>query len=310
MTRTPDTPPDATPTDVSFPSAGLRIAAHLRTPHTPNGRTIVIGHPGTSIKEQSPALYARKLSQRGFTVLTFDAAFQGESEGTPRGLENPAQRVEDFKAAVSWLGARPDIDPARIGLLGICASGGYVIPASAGDRRVKAVATVAAVDVGLQIRVGPDGRQDPAVLDALLDGAARARTASARGEGAGSFPIFPATEAEAKAGGLHVWEGWHYYCTDRCAHPRSAKSLTWDSVDRMATFDAFRFIGMIAPRPLLMITAENAVTGWMTRGAVHAASAPKTLLEIPGATHVDLYDREDAVDAAVAALATFFGDAL
>jgi len=298
------------PTPVSFLSSGLRIAAHVYTPEAANGRTLVIGHPGTSIKEQSPALYARKLCDNGFTVLTFDAAFQGESDGSPRGFENPAQRIEDFKAAVSWLAIRPDVDPARIGLLGICASGGYVIPAAAGDRRVKAVATVAAVDVGQQIRVGPDGKQDPAVLEALLQGAAQARTAAARGGPIGSFPIFPATEAEARAGGRHVWEGWDYYCTSRCDHPRSAKSLTWDSIDRMATFDAFRFIGMIAPRPLLMITAEHAVTAWMTHDALALASAPKALHEVPGATHVELYDKEEAIDDAVVALTKFFDQAL
>ena len=298
------------PTPVSFLSTGIRIAAHVYAPDTPNGRTLVIGHPGTSIKEQSPALYAGKLRENGFTVLTFDAAFQGESGGSPRGLENPAQRIEDFKAAVSYLNIRPDVDPARIGLLGICASGGYVIPAAAGDRRVKAVATVAAVDVGQQIRVGPDGKQDPAVLDALLQGAAQARTAAARGDLIGSVPIFPATEEEAQAGGLHVWEGWNYYCTSRCDHPRSAKSLTWDSIDRMVTFDAFRFIGLIAPRPLLMITAENAVTAWMTHDALALAAAPKALHEVPGATHVDLYDKEDAVGDAVAALTKFFDQTL
>lgn len=293
-------------TDVAFTSAGLKIAAHLYTPDQPNGRTLVVGHPGTSIKEQSPALYARKLCDHGFTVLTFDAAHQGESEGLPRGLENPAQRIEDFKAAVSFLSARSGIDPTKIGVVGICASGGYVIPAVAGDRRVRAVATVAAVDVGLQIRVGPDGQQDPAVLNALLEGAAEARTRAARGEEAGGLPVFPASEEEARAGGLHVFEGWDYYCTDRCNHPRSAKTLTWDSVDRMATFDAFRFIEMISPRPLLMITAEKAVTAWMTQEALGRAAEPKALHIVKGATHVELYDREDAVDDAVAVLSRFF----
>jgi dienelactone hydrolase len=182
-------------------------------------------------------------------VLTFDAACQGESEGMPRGLENPAQRVEDIKAALSFLATHPGIEATRIGVLGICASGGYVIPAAAGDRRIRAVATLAAVDVGRQIRVGADGTQDPAMLDSLLEGAAQARIRAARGEDIGLLPVFPASAEEARAGGRHVFEGWDYYCTPRGWHPRSAKALNWDSVDRMATFDAFRFIAMIAPRP-------------------------------------------------------------
>ncbi len=297
-------------TDVTFLSAGLKIAAHLYTPEKPNGRTIVIGHPGSSIKEQSPALYARKLADNGFRVLTFDAAYQGESEGLPRFLENPAQRVEDFKSATSFLSNRPDVDPKRLGILGICASGGYVVSAAAGDRRIKAVATVAAVDVGLQIRAGADGKQDPSVLDALLETAARERSKAYGGDEMGGFPIFPASEEEARAGSLHLFEGWEYYCTPRACNERSAKTLTWDSIDRLATFDAFRFIDLISPRPLLMITAENAVTAWMTHDAFARAKEPKALHTVMGATHVDLYDRERAVNDAVEQVADFFDRAL
>lgn len=298
------------PNDVFFQSAGLSIAAHLYNPTTPNGRSIIVGHPGTSIKEQSPAIYARKLSDQGFRVLTFDAAHQGASEGLPRGLENPAQRVEDFKAAVSFLSAQLNVDSDKIGVLGICASGGYVIPAAAGDRRIRSVATVVAVDVGLQLRVGPDGKQDPAVINALLEGAASGRKAAAEGAEVGSFPVFPANEEQARAGGLHVFEGYDYYCTPRANHPRSAKSLTWDSVDRMATFDAFRFIDMISPRPLLMVTSEMAVTAWMTQQAFERANEPKRMYTVPGATHVEMYDREDAIDDAVTQLRIFFNETL
>jgi uncharacterized protein len=297
----------------TFDSAGLKLAGIL---HVPEGAAaplpaIVVGHPASGVKEQTAGLYARHLAEQGFIALTFDTGTQGESEGLPRGLEDPARRSEEFKDAVSFLSTRGEVDHGRIGALGICASGGYVIPAAAVDHRIKAVATVSAADVGAQFRSGADGKQDPAIILGMLDAAAAARTAEARGEGVASFPLFPATEAEARAGGdAHFFEGWEYYCTDRAHHPRSAKTFTWNSVDRLAAFDPFRFIGLIAPRPLLMVVGTEAETKWMTETALASAQTPKELFWIDGATHVGLYDRPEHVGLAAARIGAFFRDAL
>jgi fermentation-respiration switch protein FrsA (DUF1100 family) len=301
-------------TDVTFPSAGLKLAGHLYTPDSePDSEAggphpaIVVGHPGSGVKEQAAGLYARRLAEQGFVALAFDAAYQGESEGTPRGLEDPAHRVEDIKAAVSFLTTRDEVNPDRIGALGICASGGYVLPAAT-DHRIKAVGTISAVDIARQFRLGADGAQDPAVIQGMLDAAATARTAEARGEGVQSFQLFPDTAEQARAlAGRHGFEGFEYYCTDRARHPRSAKFLTWSSVDHMAFFDAFRFVGLIAPRPLLMIVGREAVTSWMSVEAFQKARGPKELHWIDGASHVDLYDKEQYVGPAVVKLADFFG---
>ncbi|GAA1852574.1 alpha/beta hydrolase [Asanoa iriomotensis] len=293
-------------TDVSFPSNGITLAGHLY-PATGAGPrpAIVVGHPASGVKEQAAAAYAVRLSAAGFVVLTFDAAYQGASGGEPRGLEDPAQRTEDLKAAVSFLTTRPEVDPDRIGALGICASGGYVIPAAAGDHRVRAVATVSAADIGRQFRVGADGAADPAIIDGLLDAAAAARTA---GDDARAFDIFPADEQQARAGGEHVFEGWEYYRTDRARHPRSAKQFTLSSIDRIVTFDPFGFIGLVAPRPLLMIVGTRAVTAWMSQLAYERARGPKRLHWVEDATHVSLYDRD--VPQAAAELTTFFTSTL
>ncbi|TCM93232.1 hypothetical protein EV294_107183 [Paenibacillus sp. BK033] len=296
--------------NVNFESAGVKIAGHL---YLPKGEVdgprpaIVIGHPGAAVKEQSAGLYAKRLAEQGFITLTFDAAYQGESEGEPRGLEDPYHRVEDFKAAVSFLSIRNEVDSERIGALGICASGGYVIPATVTDHRIKAVATVSAADIHLQFRKGSDGKQDPAIFKSMLDAAAQARTSEARGEGIGVFPIFPETEDQARAiGDLHAFEGWEYYCTDRAQHQRSAKLFTWNSIDRIAYFEAFRFIEQISPRPLLMIAGTQAVTSWMTTEAFAKANEPKELYWLDGATHVDTYDKDEYVTPAVSKLSAFF----
>ncbi|MFF1596174.1 alpha/beta hydrolase [Streptomyces mirabilis] len=297
-------------TDVTFTSAGLKLAGHLYTPDdgvVGPRPAIVVSHPGSGVKEQAAGLYALRLAEQGFVALAFDAAYQGESEGEPRGLEDPAHRVEDIKGAVSFLTTRDDVAADRIGALGICASGGYVLSATVSDHRIKVVGTVSAVDIARQFRDGADGAQDPAVFQGMLAAAAAARTAEARGEGVQTFPLFPDTAEQARAlGGRHAVEGCEYYCSDRAQHPRSAKSFTWSSVDRMAFFDAFRFVHLIAPRPLLMIVGREAVTSWMSVEAFRNARAPKELHWIDGASHVDLYDKEPYVGPAVEKLTDFF----
>ncbi|MGW3998578.1 alpha/beta hydrolase [Amycolatopsis sp. NPDC004772] len=301
-------------TTVTFDSAGITLAAHLHTPDTPADGpwpALVVGHPGTGVKEQTAGTYARLMAERGFVTLAFDAAYQGESGGLPRGLEDPAQRVEDFKAAVSFLATRAEVDADRVGLLGICASGGYSLAAARGDHRVKAVATVSGADVARQFRFGADGTQDPAVFQGLLDLAAQARTAAARGDDPGVLTMFPETAEQAGAlGGEHGVEGFEYYCTPRGEHERSAKALAWPSVDKLASFDAFHAVPLIAPRPLLQIVGSRAVTSWMAVDVHQRATGPKELHWIEGASHVDLYDKKEYVDPAVEKLAGYFRGAL
>jgi hypothetical protein len=297
-------------TNVTFDSAGIEIAGHLYTPEDGPSRprpAVVVGHPGSGVKEQAAGRYAQRLAGQGFVALAFDAAYQGESGGTPRGLEDPAHRVEDLKAAVSFLTTRGEADADRIGALGICASGAYALAATASDHRIKAVGTVSAVDIARQFRLGADGAQDPAVFQGMLDAAAAARTAEARGEGPQSFQLFPDSAEQARAlGGQHGFEGFEYYCTPRGQHPRSAKFLPWPSIDHMAIFDGFSAVGLIGPRPLLMIVGDRAVTSWMSVEAFQKCTGPKELHWIEGASHVALYDQEEYVGPAIAKLTEFY----
>ncbi|MET9229304.1 alpha/beta hydrolase [Lentzea sp. NPDC003310] len=260
--------------NVTFLSNGLEIAGHLHRPLGAPRGAIVVGHPGTAVKEQTAGEYARRLAEQGFVTLAFDAAYQGESAGLPRGLEDPAQRVEDIRAAVTFLGEE------RVGVLGICASGGYGLAATGSDPRIKAFAAVSLADISRQFRFGADGTQDPAVLQGLL-----------AHDLDGSFPLFPADEEQARAGGPHVFEGWEYYRTPRGEHPRSAQTLTWNSVGRIAAFDAFRTAGLVADRPVLFVAGREAVTSWMSVEAFQNLNGPKEFHWVEGATHVDLYDR-------------------
>ena len=294
---------------VTFESAGLNLVGNL---YSSDGlasgpqAAVVVVHPASGVKEQTAALYARHLAEQGFITLAFDAAYSGESAGEPRGLEDPAHRIEDIKSAVSFMSVRDDVDSERIGLLGICAAGGYVIPATATDHRVKAVAMVSGVSIGEFFRVGYDGKQPPEVLKMMLDSAAKARTAQERSEGTQTFPIFPSDEAAARTLGQYVYEGWEYYCTPRAYHPRSTKQMPWVSVDKMALFEGFRFIDRVAPRPLLAIVGTEAATKWMMEEAFPRAGEPKELLWVEGASHVDLYDKEQYVTPTIVRLTEFY----
>ena len=300
-------------TDVTFTSAGLKIAGHLYTPaDRTEGRRpgIVVSHPMSGVKEQTAGLYAARLADAGFVTLAFDAAHQGESEGEPRLLEDPFQRVEDIKSAVTFLALDDGVDPARIGALGICASGGYVVPAAATDHRITATATVSAVDTGGMIREGFGRGQDPQILQAMLDASAAARTEEARGNPARLQQIHPDTAPDPgtrpKSLARHTYDGWEYYRTPRGAHPRSANHFALRSIDLLAQFSAFDLVHLIAPRPLLMIAGTEAVTDYFSSEAVERAGEPKELYWIDGATHVDLYDKEEYLPTAIAKLTGFF----
>ncbi len=294
---------------VSFLSNNIRISANVYYPSNPDKKplpAIVVSHPAGGIKEQTAGLYAKRLAEKGFVTLTFDAAYQGESEGMPRGLEDPAQRVEDIRAAVAFLTTVKDVDTKNIGVLGICASGGYTLVAVATNHNVKALATVSGVDLGDWYRKGSDGKQDPKIIQSMLDMASADKIDIANGKAAGSMPIHPKTEEEAKAAGGMAYEGWRYYCTDEGYHPNAAKFFVWSSIERIAAFYSPHFAYLIAPRPVLMIAGTEAQTLWMTKEAYDQSKGEKELFLIEGATHVDLYFKEEYVSQAVPKLDEFF----
>ncbi|KAJ5719337.1 X-Pro dipeptidyl-peptidase (S15 family) protein [Penicillium malachiteum] len=254
-----------------------------------NGAAIVISHPMTGVKEQTSADHARLLSSNGFYALTFDAGYQGESTGQPRGLEDPHQRVEDVKAAVSYLTSLEDkVDPTRIGVLGICASGGYT-------SRIKALATVSAACVGRMTRNGglhkENNKELPQAISGALEAAGQWRTSVVKGASVEPSPMFSSDISQIPDDADSFFkDAASYYGSSRGSHPRSDQKVPPSSFDLMVSYDSFNFQHLISPRPLLMIAGSEAQTLHYSEDAVAAARDPKELFIVEGKNHFDLYD--------------------
>jgi fermentation-respiration switch protein FrsA (DUF1100 family) len=204
---------------VRFNNGAVELAANLHLPDDfkPDASypAIVAVHPGSGVKEQTAGLYAEKLAAEGFIAISFDASYQGESTGSPRFLENPAVRVEDVRCAVDYLTTLAFVDPARIGVLGICAGGGFAVNAAMTDHRMRAVGVVSVINMG---RARREQVRSPEALAELLDEAGRQRTAEARGEPPAVRQWIPASPEELdRAGvtGLDAREAVDYYRTGR-----------------------------------------------------------------------------------------------
>ncbi|KAJ5087546.1 hypothetical protein N7456_011162 [Penicillium angulare] len=305
------------PTKVTFPSFLLQVSGELYAPvaGSPDrkGAAVVISHPMTGVKEQTSADHARLLSEAGFYALTFDAGYQGESTGQPRGLEDPHQRVEDNKAAVSYLTTlEGKVDPSRIGVLGICASGGYTSYAAQSDSRIKALATVSAACVGRMTRNGglykENNKELPEAIAGALQAAGEWRTQEARGPHSEAPPMFSTDLKQIPDDADSFFkDAANYYGSKRGNNPRSDQKVPPSSYDLMVSYDSFNFQHLISPRPLLMVAGDNAQTLHFSEDAITAAREPKELFIVEGKNHFDLYD-----DLAVSGpkLVQFFGNNL
>jgi len=297
-------------TNVSFLSNGLKLAGHLYTPDDlqPGEQrpAIVVAHPFGGVKEQTAGLYAAKLAAKGLIALAYDASYQGESEGEPRYLEDPFVRAEDIKSAVDFLANHASVNPQRIGALGICASGGYVPFAAQTERRIRAVATVSAADIGLLYREGLGGHGTPEQLKELLEAVGEQRTREARGEPVRIDPIVPESADISADTPTLFREGSDYYRTPRAQHPNSPNKYVFTSIGRIAAYSSYDHIDLISPHPLLMIAGSEADTRYFSEMAIEKALEPKELVLIEGASHIDLYDKEQFVGPAVEKMVGFF----
>lgn len=277
---------------------GITLAADLYKPKQAEGKlpAIAVSGPFGAVKEQSSGLYAQTMAERGFLAIAFDPSYTGESSGEPRYVASPDINTEDFSAAVDFLSIREDVDPERIGIIGICGWGGMALNAAAIDTRIKATVTVTMYDMS---RVNANGYFDAMDADARYELRKKLnvqRTIDARN---GSYAL---------AGGVvdplpedapqFVKDYYDYYKTKRGYHKRSlnsnngwnvTSSLSFINTPLLTYSDEIRSV-------VLMIHGEKAHSRYFSEDAFKKLKGDnKELLIIPGASHVDLYDNQAGV---------------
>ncbi|QEY12207.1 alpha/beta hydrolase [Cellvibrio sp. KY-YJ-3] len=281
----------------------MNVAGNLYLPKNTNPNTkspaIIVGHPMGAVKEQSSNLYAQKLAEQGFVTLSLDLSFWGESEGLPRNAVAPDIYAEDFSAAVDFLGTRAFVDRNRIGVIGICGSGSFVISAAKIDPRMKAIATVSMYDMGSANRNALNHSQTLAQRKQIIAAAAEQRYVEFTG---GVMQYTGGTVLELTADTHPIQrEFYDFYRTPRGeftpagASAQTTTRPTLTSNIKFMNFYPFNDIDTISPRPMLFITGAEAHSREFSEAAYGLAGQPKELVKIPGAGHVDLYDRVELI---------------
>jgi fermentation-respiration switch protein FrsA (DUF1100 family) len=290
---------------------GITLAGDLYLPKDrARGRlaALAVGGPFGAVKEQSSGLYAQTMAERGFVTLAFDPSYTGESGGEPRNVASPDINTEDFSAAVDYLGLHASVDRERIGIIGICGWGGMALNAVAVDKRVKAVVASTMYDMA---RVMSRGYNDSVTLEQrtqTLEQLSRQRWEDAEK----GTPAYGPVSNELKGGEAQFLVDYAaYYKTPRGFHPRAVNSnASWTVTTPLSFMNMplLTYIKDISPRPVLLIHGEKAHSRYFSETAYAAAVEPKELMIIPGANHVDLYDRMDVIP--WDKLTSFFGEHL
>lgn len=290
---------------------GIEISAVINFPESfDESRTypaIVVSHPGGGVKEQTAGTYAAKLAEEGFITIAYDASYQGESGGELRQLENPYIRTEDVSAVIDHLTTLPYVDNERIGAMGICAGAGYTANAAINDRRIKAVGTVSAVNIGSMFRNGWDNNVKNEDAIPYLEAGSGARTADAESGELSPMPMAPLKEEDAPNEELR--QAWEYYHTQRAQCATAPGYGTLRSLTQLITYDAYNFAEAYLTQPLQIVAGSEAGSKWMSDDLFErAASTDKAFHVVEGSNHMQLYDGEQYVDEAVSVLSPFFQD--
>ncbi|KAF7596885.1 hypothetical protein BBP40_011930 [Aspergillus hancockii] len=260
---------------------------------------IVVGHPMGAVKEQSANLYATKLAEQGFVTVSLDLPFWGGSEGEPRNAVSAELYAEAFSAAVDYLGTQDFVDRKRIGALGICGSGSFVISAAKIDPRIRAIATSSMYDMGAATRNGLQKSQSIAQRKEVIATAGEQRWTELDG---GEVRYTSGVSSQLTANSTPVErEFYDFYRTPRAEFTPKGSSReltthpTLSSNVKFMNFYPFNDIETISPRPLLFISGDQAHSREFSEDAYARAAEPKELVWVAGAGHVDLYDRVELI---------------
>lgn len=277
---------------------GLTLSGDFYLPAARGDRrlaAIAVGGPFGAVKEQSSGLYAQTMAERGFATLAFDGSFTGESSGEPRNVASPDINTEDFSAAVDFLGLQSMIDRERIGVIGICGWGGMALNAVAVDKRVKAVVASTMYDMTRVMSKGYNDSVTPEQRTRALEQLSRQRWEDA----AKGAPAYQPPYNDLKGGEAQFMVDYHdYYRTKRGYHRRAVNSgNSWTQTTPLSFMNMpiLAYIKEIAPRPVLFVHGEKAHSRYFAETAYAAAAEPKELMIIPGASHVDLYDKTNVI---------------
>lgn len=273
---------------------GVTLAADLYAPKGVSGLlpAIAVCGPFGAVKEQCSGLYAQALAERGFLTIAFDPSFTGESGGSPRYVASPDINTEDFQAAVDCLSVQENVDPERIGILGICGWGGMALNAAAIDTRIKATVASTMYDMS---RVNARGYFDAEDSEAARFEKRRAlnaqRTADYKsGEYARAGGVVDPLPEDAPD---FVRDYYAYYKTPRGYHPRSLNSNQGWNVTSTLSFLNMPILqySQEIRSAVLLVHGEKAHSCYFSRDAFARLTGDnKELMIIPGAVHTDLYD--------------------
>lgn len=283
---------------------GITLAADMYRPKNAEGKlsAIAVSGPFGAVKEQSSGLYAQEMAERGFLTIAFDPSFTGESGGNVRDVNSPDINIEDFQAAVDFLSVQDNVDPERIGIIGICGWGGMALQTAAIDTRIKATVTSTMYDMSRVTGNGYfDADDNEEARHKMRVALNKQRTADFK---AGSY---------AKAGGVvdplpedapkFVKDYYAYYKTPRGYHKRSLNSNNgWNVTAATSLLNTrlFTYTNEIR-NAVLMIHGDQAHSCYMSKDAYadmikdSKYTDNKELLLIPGASHTDLYDQKDII---------------